>query len=1234
MRVLLLTGSAARYMAPPRLADDQVNAGPDWTDERDASGRWRSLQTPAGEYSLSTVFAKLPMDQWPDVLVCLVDSSRRNLPRNLATFRGPKVLLLADTHHLQAPLMTMIRYAAAEPFDRIVFLYDRHHAPLFGAAGFKNLFWFPGLTLPHDDAAVAASWNAPRASRIAFVGQAGKHHPRRARLLSALLSARLPLEQRQLPQAEALPFYGASLLGFNSSLNGDLNLRVFELLASGTLLLTDELAPGSGLALLGAQGCGFATYRDEQELLDKARHYLAHPDEARVVSEAGREWFVRTCNAQARQAMFAALALEGRAPEPFPLPETDTRAIPFSGTRDVLANTMVYEGVQELHRVQERVRVAVTAGAPENFAALCRTLPRVELVAHEAGGQADLLVASAVDSVVASNSAADRVWCWDAVEAQLPELAQIFARNGYASASNELAVFCRDAQAMPVPTATEQANEARMLYQRGDYNRALELGRAALQRDPRNVAALTLLADLALLKQGGPLAEKLLRQARAVAPQDSTIAAALAEALILQRKDAEAEKLLRVALRDAPSDWRALRAQARLHELRGDFAGAVQVLEQAAAIHPGSVDVATRLAHALRRTGRVIEGIAWQRRAFGATGEIAAVDLTRRPLRVALLVQHAQGWSSLESVWAALCDDADCVVEVIAAPYLHEYPPEGGPEAIYDFLTRAGIPFRRWDASPLPAGFADVVFVQNPYDVTRPEALRTPRLLQLVPRLAYVPYGLEIGGGETNARYQHNLPLQQVAWALFARSARHRAMFERHCETGAAHIAVTGHPKLDQLRQLDRMQDPEFAALGQGRKIVLWNPQFDVRADGTGYSTFLLWQEVLLGEFARRPDLALVIRPHPLFFGALESRKVWSKEQVADFLARCAALPNVAIDRRTSYLPIFAASAAMISDASSFLLEYAATEKPLLYLPNERGPQLNSDGEFVERHCAVARTADQIRAFLDEVAAGRDAGRDQRLSALAEFLHRPEEGAGRAIVRELKDRMRRDAELIDSLRRQEGQKFWASCSNTHLAPRDYYVKAARALARRLPTLLAGCEHVVDVGCGNGEMTLLAAPFATRVTGYDVSPSLIEQARAAARRAGVSHARFEVLDLEQGLQEVRADAVFCLGVFACIHDDSVWAATLRQFAGMLPQGGVMVLRETVSPDVRRTKRHPQGYYACYRPVSEYLAAVQGCGFDLEEDEVLFADAEGLENHLWTFRLQRVATPVGRLETASV
>lgn len=454
MRILFATCSPAGYMAPPSLGDEQVNCGPAWTDQHASDGRILSLATPPGQYDLAAIAARLPSPQKPDVVVCLVDASWRNLPRNLGAFKCPRVLLIADTHHMGSPIIGMMRYAISEPFTRRVLLYDRHHAPIFHGAGIRDLHWFPGLTFPHSDAAVRAARRARREARVAFVGQTGNFHPRRARLIRALSGCGVTVAPQPLPQPRALDYYGASLLGFNASLNGDLNLRVFEILAAGAGLLTDRLSAGSGLPHLFADGRELATYADEAELAERARHYLAHPAEARALGAAGANWFDTRFNERRRRDLFRALAFDGKAAPEFTFSREETTRVLFGGdTGRLLQTAMVYEEVQEQHRTQERVRVNLDGSAHPDLAAVFATLPRVKTV--PTGDACELAVCSRGHEHPESLNG-EQLWCWDAQPADLAPLARRLAPAGYVSASRTLALF-KHTPVAPPPVHPVQA---------------------------------------------------------------------------------------------------------------------------------------------------------------------------------------------------------------------------------------------------------------------------------------------------------------------------------------------------------------------------------------------------------------------------------------------------------------------------------------------------------------------------------------------------------------------------------------------------------------------------------------------------------------------------------------------------------------------------------------------------------------------------------------------------------
>jgi 2-polyprenyl-3-methyl-5-hydroxy-6-metoxy-1,4-benzoquinol methylase len=82
--------------------------------------------------------------------------------------------------------------------------------------------------------------------------------------------------------------YSASRVVFNRSIRNDVNMRVFEALACGSLLMTNDLS-ANGQADLFQDGKHLATYTDVEELLYKVTYYLAHDTMRERIAAAGRQ---------------------------------------------------------------------------------------------------------------------------------------------------------------------------------------------------------------------------------------------------------------------------------------------------------------------------------------------------------------------------------------------------------------------------------------------------------------------------------------------------------------------------------------------------------------------------------------------------------------------------------------------------------------------------------------------------------------------------------------------------------------------------------------------------------------------------------------------------------------------------------------------------------------------------------------------------------------------------------
>ncbi len=365
----------------------------------------------------------------------------------------------------------------------------------------------------------------------------------------------------------------------------------------------------------------------------------------------------------------------------------------------------------------------------------------------------------------------------------------------------------------------------------------------------------------------------------------------------------------------------------------------------------------------------------------------------RQPVHVHFFFQVPQIWSTWESVWRACTDSPDIEATLVLLPFLHASA--GDPSRARRFLAERHIPFVDWSAYRLNEEQPDLVFLQNPYDSTRPPELAVECLLAHGVRIAYIPYGLDVGGGQDNLRWQYDLAVQRHAWRVFVRSEEHRRMYALHCSAGNRRVVVTGHPKIDNIvtrcGPLKRPPPSDGA-----RKTVLWCPHFSV--EGGGWSTFMALHEAILGFFeSRPPDLRLIVRPHPLFFGRLAEISADGGLTESRLRQRFRQPPWIDFDEAEDYGDVFLQSDALMTDAGSFLLEYLPTEKPILYLHNPDGPGLNESATFVDAYDRASEFA-AVTDFLEKVRRGEDARREERLSRIQELLHRVDGTVGQHIV--------------------------------------------------------------------------------------------------------------------------------------------------------------------------------------------------------------------------------------------
>lgn len=164
-------------------------------------------------------------------------------------------------------------------FD-VVFAAQRDGASRLKVDGISTSKWLPlacdpDIHRPHD---LSDCWN------VSFVGHVV---PGERQQLVELIQQRFPrsfVGQRFFE--EMAQVYSQSQIVFNRSVKNDINMRVFEALACGSLLVTNDLTE-NGLAELFQDKKHLITYQDATDLVPKLMLYLADK-EARVrIAETG-----------------------------------------------------------------------------------------------------------------------------------------------------------------------------------------------------------------------------------------------------------------------------------------------------------------------------------------------------------------------------------------------------------------------------------------------------------------------------------------------------------------------------------------------------------------------------------------------------------------------------------------------------------------------------------------------------------------------------------------------------------------------------------------------------------------------------------------------------------------------------------------------------------------------------------------------------------------------------------
>ena len=350
------------------------------------------------------------------------------------------------------------------------------------------------------------------------------------------------------------------------------------------------------------------------------------------------------------------------------------------------------------------------------------------------------------------------------------------------------------------------------------------------------------------------------------------------------------------------------------------------------------------------------------------------LKLGKIPIRIVFLGSEPHGWYCLHSLYRACVADPSFQVSVINigwGPWL------GLSGDCAELFQRCGIEYVDGMHSryPLEKLNPDIIVTESPYDQFRPEWYRTLEL-QRYAKLVYISYGVDFAGRVGKLGKQtFGLDPQKSAWRIFSRSPLTAGEYQRHGGIPPNRIIGLGLPILD-LYAAPLVVDglPEKVKSASACKLkILYTPHHSL----DGWSTFLRYGPFIRTLLQENEDWYLVFRPHPGLGPRLEQDGLMSQRDFRTFFPPGRSY----LYDGDNYYDAFRWSDLLISDASSFLVQYAPTRRPVIYLNREDGWGIDDAlQQDVFEGYYVARSEQDIAAYTMQLQLGFD--------PLAETRHR------------------------------------------------------------------------------------------------------------------------------------------------------------------------------------------------------------------------------------------------------
>lgn len=232
---------------------------------------------------------------------------------------------------------------------------------------------------------------------------------------------------------------------------------------------------------------------------------------------------------------------------------------------------------------------------------------------------------------------------------------------------------------------------------------------------------------------------------------------------------------------------------------------------------------------------------------------------------------------------------------------------------------------------PLKEFEPDIIIYQHPWYV---ETSQGPVVCSKFALTAYVPYDIPT----TTMPSEYNLRFYQYVENFYVIDEKIKSFYAPLMDNKGSNLKVSGAPTLEIIKNNNK------------NKYIIYAPHWTINHEKTiAYSTFKENGRFILEYAQAHPEFNWVFKPHPMLKKAILDNNFMSETEVNEYFSAWENIGKACYNG--DYYELFNNSRLMITDCSTFLVEYLATQKPLIRLVSKSAVEFNSLAKEAIKAC-------------------------------------------------------------------------------------------------------------------------------------------------------------------------------------------------------------------------------------------------------------------------------------------